>query len=80
MAPQVINNTHVRIPWTKWLTNALGIAGIILVTMGAVWTGATMMADKAEKSEVRTLKEVIYVIQTDIAVIKNILENMQDQK
>ena len=73
--PGKISIADVHIPWGKWLMILIAFITVGVLTMGTIWGGATLIASKADRSDLHVIQEKLHSIETSVAVIKRIVED-----
>lgn len=74
VVPPVSLPAPPAIPWAKYLGGLLALITILMMTMGAVWGGATLMSGKADKTQLQKIEHRLHGLSTDVAVIKTLVQ------
>ena len=60
--------------WHGWVTTSLALLLFVGAVVGTVWTAASVIAEKADKSDVYQMREDLNEVKTDVAVIRAVIE------
>lgn len=66
------------VPWGKVITIGLSVMTALGLLMGTVYAAATVIGNKAERSEVRVLEDKQNSVREDLAAIKTDLKMIKE--